>query len=202
MAASKLLDIVSGQLTQRAASQTSAGAGDAGKVVALTDDGYLSETMFPLGEVVDESAGVGDAGKVVKLGADGLIDDSMMPVGFGADTASILTSENLSAGDLVNVYSDGGVAKCRKADATSAGKEANGYVLASTTSGQNASVYFEQRITGLSGLTDGSIYYLSTTAGGYTTTEPSSSGNVVQRIGRAVSDSVLLFMPGDPVTLA
>ncbi len=196
------IDIVSGVKTQKRASQTSSGSGDAGKIVALNGDGELDETMFPGSDLPTTSAGAGDAGKIPVLDSSGLLDSSFMPVGIGADTASILTTEDISAGNLVNIYSDSGTAKCRKADATTAGKEANGYVLASTTSGQNAVVYFEQRITGLSGLTDGSTYFLSTTAGAYTATAPSSSGNIVQKIGRAVSDTVLLFMPDpSPVTL-
>lgn len=202
MAGETYIDLVSGVKTQKRANQTSAGAGDAGKIVALNASGVLDETLFPGSDLPTSSAGAGDAGKIPALDGSGLLDQSFMPVGFGSDTASILTSEDIGAGSLVNIYSDSGTAKCRKADATTAGKEANGYVLASTTSGQNATVYFEQRVTGLSGLTDGSIYYLSTTAGGYTATAPSGSGNIVQRIGRAVSDTVLLFMPDpSPVTL-
>ncbi len=148
------------------------------------------------------SAGAGDAGKVVALDASGKIDNSMMPSGIGSDTKSIAASENLAGGDLVNVWNDSGTVKVRKADATTAGKEANGYVLASVTSGANATVYFEQVITGLSSLTLGALYFLSTTAGGITTTAPSGSGNVVQRIGRAISATELLFQPQEPITLA
>jgi hypothetical protein len=100
------------------------------------------------------------------------------------------------------VWDDSGTLKIRKADATTAGKEANGYVLASVSSGAEGTVYFEQVITGLSGLTLGAVYYLSTTAGAITTTAPSGSGNVVQRIGRAVSTTEVLFQPQEPITLA
>lgn len=148
------------------------------------------------------SAGAGDAGKIVALDAAGKLDNSVMPSGIGADTKSITASENLAGGDLVNVWNDSGTLKVRKADATTAGKEANGYVLASVTSGASATVYFEQVITGLSGLTLGALYFLSTTAGGVTATAPSSSGNVSQRIGRAISTSELLFQPQSPITLA
>ena len=125
-----------------------------------------------------------------------------MPVGIGADSKILPASENLAAGDLVNVWTDTGTAKARKADATVAGKEANGFVLAAVTLGQNATVYFDGTNTQLSGLTPGAVYYLSTTAGGVTTTPPSGSGNVVQRVGRAVSATELTFEPGEPITLA
>lgn len=148
------------------------------------------------------SAGAGDSGKIVALDAAGKLDNSVMPSGIGADTKSIVASENLAGGDLVNVWNDSGTIKIRKADATTAGKEANGYVLASVTSGASGTVYFEQVITGLTGLTLGALYFLSTTAGGVVSTAPSSSGNVVQRIGRAISATELLFQPQEPITLA
>jgi hypothetical protein len=152
-------------------------------------------------EALVTSAGAGDAGKIPALDAAGKLDNSLMPVGIGSDTASITSTENLTAGDIVNIYASTG-AKVRKADATSAGKAARGYVLASTTSGAAATVYFEQIITGLSGLTEGATYWLSTTAGGVVATAPSGSGNVVQEIGVALSSTTLQFMPGPPITLA
>ena len=148
------------------------------------------------------SAGAGDAGKIPALDATGKLDNSLMPVGIGADSKILVASENLAAGDLVNVWNDSGTAKARKADATVAGKEANGFVLAAVTLGQNATVYFDGTDTQLSGLTPGAVYYLATTAGGVTTTPPSGSGNVVQRVGRALSATELTFEPGEPITLA
>ena len=148
------------------------------------------------------SAGAGDAGKIPALDAAGRLDSTMMPVGIGADTKSIVASESLTGGDLVNVWDDAGTIKVRKADATAAGKEANGYVLGSVSSGASGTVYFEQIITGLSSLTLGAVYYLSATAGAATTTAPSTGGNVVQRIGRAVSATELLFQPQAPITLS
>jgi len=43
----------------------------------------------------------------------------------------------------------------RKADATTAGKEANGFVLSAVTLGNNATVYFDGTDTQLSSLTPG-----------------------------------------------
>jgi hypothetical protein len=124
----------------------------------------------------------------------------MMPVGIGADVATIAASENLAAGDFVNVHDSSG-AKVRKADATTAGKEAHGFVLAVVTSGNNATVYFEGTNTGVSGATPGPVY-LSATAGLTAATAPSSSGNVVQRVGVAVSATAINFEPHPPVVLA
>lgn len=54
-------------------------------------------------------------------------------------------------------------------------------------------------ITGLSGLTATSVYYLST-AGGITATAPTPSGSVRRVvIGKAISTTSLLFTPGVPI---
>lgn len=163
---------------------------------------YLNSGVPTEKAAIQSSTGSGDAGKIPALDSNGKLDNSMMPTGIGADTQSITATENLSAGDLVNVYTVSGAARVRKADATTAGKEAVGYVLSSVTSGNAATVYFEQLNNGVTGLTPGSVYYLSTTAGGVTATPPSSSGNVIQRIGRATAAGVLTFQPGDVFVLA
>ena len=108
----------------------------------------------------------------------------------------------LAAGDLVNIHSSTG-AKVRKADATTAGKEAHGFVLASVISGGNATVYPEENvISGLTGLTPGTRMFLAATAGLNTATAPSATGQVVQDIGVALSATEILFRPRQPITLA
>lgn len=169
MAAKKLLRLVSGVITEVFGVQTSAGAANAGDIVALDDTGR--------------------------------IDNSMMPVGIGADTATIDASEGLTAGDWINVWNDGGTAKVRKGDATSAGKEVHGFVLASVTNGNPATVHFEGTNTQVSGQTPGPVY-LQTTAGVGGSTVPSASGNVVQQIGVAVSATAVNFERNAPVVLA
>ena len=149
---------------------------------------------------VQTSAGAGNAGDLVSLNDTGRIDNSMMPVGIGADTATITASETLAAGDWVNVWNGAG-AEVRKADATTAGKEAHGFVLAAVTSGNPATVYFEGTNTQVTGQTPGPVY-LQTTAGAGGATIPSASGNVVQQIGVAVSATAVNFERGTPVTLA
>lgn len=148
---------------------------------------------------VQTSAGSGDATKYPALDSTGKLDTSFLPTGIGADTASITSSENLAAGDLVNIWNSTG-AKVRKADATTTGKEAHGFVLAVVTSGDPATVYFEGTNTQVSGLTPG-VQFLQTTAGTSGATAPSSSGNVVQRVGFATSATTLNFQSEDPITL-
>ena len=149
---------------------------------------------------VQTSAGAGNAGDLVSLDDSGRIDNSMMPVGIGADTKSIPASESLAAGDWVNVWNSTG-AKVRKADATTAGKEAHGFVLAAVSSGANALVYFEGTNTQVSGQTPGPVF-LQTTAGTGGATIPSASGNVVQNLGVALSATEVNFERGTPVVLA
>ncbi len=150
---------------------------------------------------VQTSAGAGNAGDLVSLDDTGRIDNSMMPVGIGVDTAVIGASEGLAAGDWVNIWNNTGTAKVRKADATTAGKEANGFVLAAVTSGNPATVYFEGTNTQVTGQTPGAVF-LQTTAGTGGATIPSASGNVVQQIGMAVSATAVNFARGTPVVLA
>lgn len=150
---------------------------------------------------VQTSAGAGNAGDLVSLDDTGRIDGTMMPVGIGAETKLVLASENLAAGDWVNVYNNAGTANVRKADATTAGKAANGFVLGAVTSGQNATVYTDGINTQVTGQTPGTVF-LQTTAGAGGATAPSAAGNVVQRVGLAVSATEVVFERGEPVTLA
>ena len=149
---------------------------------------------------VQASAGAANAGDIVSLDDTGRIDNSMMPVGIGADTKTIAASEALAAGDWVNVWNSTG-AKVRKADATTAGKEAHGFVLAAVSSGANALVYFEGTNTQVTGQTPGPVF-LQTTAGTGGATIPSASGNVVQNLGVALSATEVNFERGTPVVLA
>jgi hypothetical protein len=193
----KFIKNAAGQLTEEAALTTSAGAGDAQKVPALNAAGFLDASIV---NSKNTSLGVADAGKVVALDANGRVDSSMMPVGIGADTSVIVASEALAAGDFVNIWNSTG-AKVRKADATIAGKEAHGFVLAAVASAGNATVYFEGANTAVTGQTPG-LVFLSITAGQATTTAPSAAGNVVQRIGFATSPTSINFQSQPPVVLA
>ena len=194
----KIIKNNAGTLTEEAALLTSAGAGDANRVPALNASGVLDATIV---NSKTTSAGAGDSGKLPALDAAGKLDNSFMPTGIGADTSSIVSSENLAAGDLVNIWNNAAVANVRKADATVAGKEAHGFVLSAVTSPAAATVYFEGSNTGVTGLTPGP-QFLSATAGLCTATAPSASGNVVQRVGFATSATNMNFQSQTPVVLA
>ena len=195
----KFIKLDAGRLKEEAAVATSAGAADAGKIPQLDSNGVLAATVV---NSTTTSAGAGDAAKVVALDSAGRISTTMMPVGIGADTASVQASENLVAGDFVNIWLDGADTRVRKADATAVGKEAVGFVLAAVNSGSPALVYFEGSNNQLTSLAVGSRYYLSAaSAGAVTTTPPAASGNVVQYVGIATSATSIAFEGTDGVVL-
>jgi len=151
---------------------------------------------------VAASAGAGDAGKVPQLDGAGRLDNSMMPNGIGAESIVLPASENLSAGDFVNIWSDAGTAKVRKADATSISKKADGFVTSAVVSGANATVYYGNRNEALAGLTIGSQYFLSDAApGGVIDAPPAGSGKIVQKLGRAYGAAALLVEIEDAIIL-
>lgn len=150
---------------------------------------------------VVSSAGAANDGDIPALDAGGKLDVSLMPTGIGADTASIVSSENLAAGDLVNIWQDTGTTKVRKADATTSGKQADGFVLASVTAPSPALVYFDGTNAQVSGLTPGK-QWLSTTAGKSQAIRPSASGNVQQPVGYAISATSLTFNVGETIKVA
>jgi hypothetical protein len=161
------------------------------------DAGVLTEEA-----TVTTSAGVGDAGKVPNLDSAGKIDNSMLPITIGKETVDLVASEALAAGDFVNIWNDAGTPKVRKADASAIATEAMGFVLAAYSALDTATVYLEGTNDQLSGLTPGATYYLSETAGLITLTAPSTTGAVVQRVGRAHSATKLSAELSNPIVLA
>lgn len=118
----------------------------------------------------------------------------------GASSYALTASEALSAGNFGNIHASSG-AKVRKANATDDTKPCDCYIPAAISNGATGSVIAPGCIiSGLSGLTPGSRYYLSTTGGGITDTAPSGSGNLVQEVGVAVSATQLFFSPKTGIT--
>lgn len=147
------------------------------------------------------SSGAASDGNIPALDANGRLDQSVMPSGVGATTKTYTASEALSAGALVNITATG----VRNADASGGqGKKADGYVLASVANGATATVYVDTGtiITGLTGLTQGTTYFLSATPGVSTATRPTTATHIVQEIGKALSATELKFDPKPAVTLA
>jgi hypothetical protein len=159
--------------------------------------GLLTET-----EATVTSAGGANAGDIPALDGTGRLDTSLMPVGVSAEVAIVLASENLAAGDFVNIYDDTG-AKCRKADASTSGKRASGFVLSAVTSGNDATVFAPSNAnTQVTGATPGDVYLSATVPGGFTSTPPSTAGQIVQLLGVATSATSIMFSPAQPIVLA
>jgi len=97
-----------------------------------------------------------------------------------------------SIGDAVYIS---GADNVRQADASSTSTmPAIGIIVAKPSSTQ-CLVRTKGIVKGLSGLTAGSRYFISTAAGGITATAPTGSGEVVQYIGVAKSTTELEICP-------
>lgn len=146
------------------------------------------------------SSGAGNGGDLVALTDAGVLDISLMPSGIGPTTWTGPTTEAIGAGKLVNVYWNGGVASARLADASTAGKRAVGFATAAAASGATITINFAGQNAAVSGLS-GPDVFLSTTQGGVTSTAPSGSGQVVQRVGVAASAAAFMFRPETDIEL-
>lgn len=160
---------------------------------------FLSNVAGKIKEVFGQqtSAGIADANKIVALDATGKLDISLLPPGVAAETVVAITSENLTAGNFVNLYDNAGTLTLRKADATTTSKPAHGFVIANSTSPASNTMY----ILGVqnafqAGMTVGIRQFLSTTPGGVTATAPSTAGNLVQELGIALSATEILTIDG------
>ena len=149
------------------------------------------------------SSGVGSDGALVALDATGKLDTSTMPVGIVAPTAVVTASEALAAGDLVNIWNNAGTANVRKADGSTTGKQADGFVLAAVTIGNPATVFFPgDEHPHVTGLTAGRQWLSDTTPGKCSTTVPTTAGHYVQPVGTATSATNLIFEPQNGYVLA
>ena len=165
------------------------GVANAAKIVELDAAGLLANTMIN-GAVA--SAGAPDAGKPVVLDASGRVSPTVLPVGIGADTQFLPASETLSAGDYVNISDVAGTATMRKADASTTGKEAMGFVLAGVAGGTSGTVYFEGSNTAATVKTAGQIWLDPANPGKGTLTVPITAGQIQQLIGFGTGNSVNL----------
>lgn len=146
------------------------------------------------------SAGAGDAGKLVALNSAGLIDPTMLSGISGLITLTVTAQGAIAAGKLVNVFDNAGVLSAKVADSTTAGSEADGFAPSAITSGATGTVQVgEGLISGLTGLTDGAVYYLGA-AGAPVTPAPSTAGNSVQKVGKAMGTTALYFQPSQQYT--
>jgi len=151
--------------------------------------------VFAEAQAISTSGGAGDAGKIPALDATGRLAENMMPSGVSAETQVCKAGTGgLAENDVVYIHLVTVTLTADKADATDATKRAQGYVKAAVSEGEDATVYLDGVLPGI-GLTPGAKYYLTTTPGTVSVTPPSGSGNMVQCVGEAVSETGIKFDP-------
>jgi len=156
-----------------------------------------------LTQAVTTSAGVADANKIPSLDTNGTLSPTVLPTGVELQTVLLPTSENLTAGHFVNIFSDttdNDTVKARPADAGN-NRPAIGYVLQGVTAPNNATVYLSGRNTAVTGATVGPVFLSA--AGGFSSTAPTIPGaNVIlQRLGTAISGTSIVFENDPPIAL-
>jgi hypothetical protein len=115
-------------------------------------------------------------------------------------TNSVRVSDAVTAGQVVNVWNNGGLFMCRPADASVFGKQADGFVLESAAAGADVPVFALGYIVLLAGLSPG-LQFLQTTPGAVGNSVPNAAGQVIQQVGYASDAAILHFNPQQPVLL-
>jgi hypothetical protein len=172
MAGDKYLYNNSGVVTEKASIQSSAGAGDAGKIPALDSAGRLDSSMMPTG-----------------MGAETFILVAFENLAAG-DFVNIFDDSGTIK--VRKADASGGVAK--KADGY--------VLAAATTGNNATIYYgnLNNQKSGLTG--GATYYLSGSTPGGVTTTAPSTAAYIVQKLGKAKSATELLTEIEDPIVLA
>ena len=106
----------------------------------------------------------------------------------------MVLSEVVADRAIVSVWDLGGP-RARNGNATDDSKKARGFVNTGGGVGDTVTVFFIGILSGLSGLTIGADYFLSTTPGGITTAAPSTTGGWDQIVGWAITTTDLFFQP-------
>jgi hypothetical protein len=147
------------------------------------------------------SAGAANANQLVALAASGYLDPSVFPAGLGEAQLTLPATETIASGAMMNLWGGAGgtTPSWRNANAADATKPANAFCNAGGASASNVTGYFTgNMVTGLTGLTIGAQYFLSTTSGNTALAAAAgayAAGSLVQPVGVAVSTTSLLFMP-------
>jgi hypothetical protein len=140
--------------------------------------------------------------QIPALNASGTLDITMMPPGIGPEVITLLASEALTAGQYINLWNNTGVLNARKADGSTTGKEAHGFVLAAFASGATATVYRVGQNNQVTGQTPGEVWLSTTTPGATQATAPSGAGCTGQSLGMALTATNIDSKIGPAVALA
>jgi len=172
MAADKYLKQLNGVLTEVAATQTSSGAGDAGKIVALADaTGKLDMSVMP--------TGIGSETDTVTT-SEALLAGDFVNVWASTGAKARKADASVAGKEATHFVLTG----------YGSGVSATLYRISQTNTS----------LTGMT--PGAKQYLSPTTAGQRTETVPSGAGQVIQLLGVAISATELVFQPAMPVTLA
>jgi hypothetical protein len=153
----------------------------------------------------------GSADEVLTTDGSGNLSWSAIPTGESVDISGT-AGEALLEGDLVVFLDDAGTPKIYKADATGGDNRPNpvGFATAAASAGAAVVVRVAGSAPALfaaapAAASVGSKVYMSATTGQVTLTAPTSSGDLVQRVGILVqggASPLVLVQMGDAVTIA
>lgn len=117
------------------------------------------------------------------------------------NSENVQASEAIAANDFVNIYSSGGAARVRKANANDPAKFANGYATAAIASGDTGRVFF----TGTNPVTVATaaseVWLSDATPGAWVATPPSAAGSIIQPLGAAIPSVGINFSIRERVLL-
>lgn len=159
------------------------------------EDSNWAEKFWTADTIISVNASTIDRGAM----NGGFLADGTVPVDK-AYMPSVVASEAIAAGSLVNIYNSSGVPTMRLATATDKMREANGFVLVEVPLAGSAPVYTSGYNPLMADLTPGNAF-LSTAPGQASSTPPQDVGTIVQRVGNAVDDTTLDFAPTMTVAL-
>lgn len=111
-------------------------------------------------------------------------------------SAMIKATEDIEAGDFVNIYDNGGSTEMRLAIASDPTLGATAFVLADITAGGNGRAFFAGLNTAAPVLTTITEVYLNDSVGGKAAAiKPTTSGHIIQPLGVAIATVGIFFMP-------
>ena len=208
-------------------------AGAAGKMLTLDSNGDLAWVDIPAAASAATEAAAGiaelatqaeviagtDASRIVtpatlqgRIGANsgiapldsgGKVPTANLPSMGGEVTISVPASESLATGDMVNLWTDSGTVKARKASCTISNdivKECHGFAESAVTSGNTATVKISGTMTPTiigGSLSPGALCYVhnETFAGYVTHSAQTTQGYYNQIVGLAITSTTMLFKP-------
>jgi hypothetical protein len=173
--------------------------GSAGSVILAAQGGSSSNVTYTLPNAD------GTTGQALTTAANGLLYWSTFSSSGGSatgiqSTVAINATETINVGNVVNIYTNAGAFALRNAKSLP-GYEAHGFCLANVNNSQTCNIMLSGINPNVSALSPG-IWYLSNIAGRVTNVAPVYSGNIVQRVGIALTTTSYFFNPQPPITVS